>query len=47
MTDEYGAAAGMRNHSTWRKFSPIPLSPSQTPHDWNVNQIWVTAVGSQ
>jgi hypothetical protein len=48
--DERGAVGGMRigrgNGSTQRKPAPVPLCPSQIPHDLTWAQTWATTVGS-
>jgi hypothetical protein len=49
--DDYGAVGGMTigrgNRSTRRKPAPVPLCPTQIPHDLTWDRTWATAVGSQ
>jgi hypothetical protein len=49
--DVCGAVGGMRigrgNRSTRRKPAPVPLCPSQIPHDRTWDRTWAAAVGSR
>jgi hypothetical protein len=49
--DDYGVVGGMRigkgNRSTRRKPAPVPLCPSQIPHDLTWDRTRAAAVGSQ
>jgi hypothetical protein len=50
--DEYecgsgGGMLGKGNRSTRRKLAPVPLCPSQIPHDMTRARTRKTAVGSQ
>jgi hypothetical protein len=49
--DECGAVGGIRigrgNRSTRRKRSPVPICPSQIPHDLTWARTWAATVGSR
>jgi hypothetical protein len=49
--DECGAVRGMRigrgDQSTWREPAPVPLCPTQIPHDLTWDGTWAITVGGQ
>jgi hypothetical protein len=51
MIDEYGTVGGMRigrrNRNTRRKLAPMPLCPSQIPHDLSGARTWAVALESR